>query len=373
MNRAIDQQRYKPRDQRGRYFMVVAMAVAALGLCLVTSVKPVNAADPPTLSGAGATFPYPIYSKWASQYHQHHGLKMTYQAIGSGGGIAQIKAKTVQFGASDDPLKPGDLDRDGLIQFPMVIGGVVPVFNLEGVRKGSIKLTPELLADIFMGEIKNWNDRRIKAVNPDIKLPDQEITVVHRADGSGTTWIFTTYLSKVSPAWKEKVGANKAVSWPTGVGGKGNPGVAALVKQVKGSIGYVEFAYALKEHLKYVQLQNKAGDFVKPAIQTFQAAAENADWENAPGYYMDLTDQPGAKTWPITGTSYILVHKHQPDKDKAEAMLKFFDWCYKNGSNMATELHYVPIPPKVVRLVERHWAQQLSVSGNPVWNEPKAR
>jgi phosphate transport system substrate-binding protein len=353
--------------------MVVALAVTALCLCLGAVVNPANAADPAILSGAGATFPYPIYSKWASQYYQYHGLKLTYQAIGSGGGIAQIKAKTVQFGASDDPLKPEDLERDGLIQFPMVIGGVVPVFNLDGVRKGSIKLTPELLADLFLGEIKSWNDRRIRAVNPDVKLPDQEITVVHRADGSGTTWIFTTYLSKVSRTWKEKVGANKAVSWPTGVGGKGNPGVAALVKQIKGSIGYVEFAYALKEHLKHVQLQNKAGEFVRPAIQTFQEAAANADWANAPGYYMDLTDQPGAKSWPITGASYILVHKQQPDKDKAEEMLKFFDWCYKNGGNMAVELHYVPIPQKVVRLVEEHWAQQVTAGGSPVWNELKTR
>jgi len=296
---------------------------------------------------------------------------MTYQAVGSAAGTAQIRARTVQFGATDDPLKPEDLAKDGLIQFPMVIGGVVPVFNLDEVPKGSLKLTPELLAGIFMGDIKSWDDRRIKAVNSDTKLPDQEITVVHRADGSGTTWIFTTYMCKVSSAWKEKVGAGKAVSWPTGVAGKGNPGVAALVKQVKGSVGYLEYAYVLKEPLKYFELQNREGDFLEPSIQNFQAAANNADWENAPGYFMDLTDQPGAKSWPIVGVSYILVHKDQPDKGKAEAMLKFFDWCYRNGGDLAKELHYVPIPQKVYNLVQKHWAREITANGTPVWNEPK--
>jgi phosphate transport system substrate-binding protein len=296
---------------------------------------------------------------------------MIYQGVGSGAGIAQIKAKTVQFGASDDPLKPEDLAKEGLIQFPMVIGGVVPVFNLDDVGKASLKLTPELLAGIFMGDIKRWNDRRIKAVNSDIKLPDQEITVVHRADASGTALIFTTYLCKVSPVWKDKVGAGKAVSWPTGVGAKGNPGVAALVKQLEGSIGYVEYAYALKEHLKCVQLQNRAGDFLKPSIQNFQAAAESAHWQNAAGHFTDLTDQPGAKSWPIMGVSYILVHKDQPDKGKAEAMLNFFDWCYRNGADSAKELHYVPIPQKVYHLVQKHWAKEITANGTPVWNEPK--
>jgi phosphate transport system substrate-binding protein len=249
----------------------------------------------------------------------------------------------------------------------MIMGGVVPVINLENIAKGKVKLTPELLADIFLGKIKNWNDRRIMAVNPDLKLPDQEITVVHRADGSGTTWIFTNYLSKISTDWKEKVGGGKSVSWPTGVGGKGNEGVSALVKKTQGSIGYVEYAYALKERLKYVQIQNSAGKFVAPTIESFQAAAANADWESAPGFYMVLTDQPGDKSWPITGASYILVHRDQMDAPKAEAMLKFFEWCFKNGSEQAVELHYVPIPTKVYNLVKSLWAKEITSAGNVVW------
>jgi phosphate transport system substrate-binding protein len=293
-------------------------------------------------------------------------VKLNYQSIGSGGGIAQIKAKTVDFGASDEPLKPEELDKEGLIQFPMIMGGVVPVINLPDVTKGKLRLTPELLADIFIGKITAWNDRRIMAVNPDAKLPNKEITIVHRADGSGTTWIFTNYLSKVSAEWKEKIGNGKTVSWPTGIGGKGNEGVSALVKKTEGSIGYVEFAYALKERLKYVTLQNKAGKFVTPTIQTFQAAAENADWESAPGFFLVLTDQPGEKSWPIVGVSYILIHKAQPDGNKARQMLKFFEWCFREGPDMAVELHYVPIPSKVYNLVGSVWAKSISVSGQPL-------
>ncbi len=319
------------------------------------------------ISGAGATFPYPVYSKWAQRYASMYGLKMNYQSVGSGGGIAQIKAKTVDFGASDEPLMAEDLEKEGLLQFPMIMGGVVPVFNLEGVGKGKIKLTPEVLVDIFQGKIKKWNDRALMAINQDVRLPDLDITVVHRADGSGTTWIFTNYLSKVSAEWKEKIGNDKAVSWPTGVGGKGNEGVAALVKKTNGAIGYVEFAYAIKERLKFVQLQNRAGKFVPPTIQSFQDAAANADWENAPGLFMVLTDQPGEKSWPITGASYILMHKAQQDSNKAQAVLKFFDWCYKNGSDAAVQLNYVPIPSKVSAMVRTLWGKTISSNGQPVW------
>jgi phosphate transport system substrate-binding protein len=344
-------------------FALATLIVFSLALTPELSI----CAEVENVAGAGATFPMPVYAKWAARYSQFSGLKISYQGIGSGGGIAQIKAKTVDFGASDEPLQAEDLGKNGLAQFPMIMGGVVQVVNLERVSKGRLKLTPELLADIFLGKIKNWSDRRIMAVNPDLRLPDQEITVCHRADGSGTTWIFTNCLSKVSNEWKEKVGNDKSVSWPTGVGGKGNPGVAALVKKTPGSIGYVEYAYALKERLKYVQLQNKAGKFVTPSIESFQAAAANADWENAPGFYMVLTDQPGEKSWPITGTSYILVRKSQEDAAKAASMLKFFDWCFKNGSDQAIELHYVPIPPNVCNLVRSLWAKEITSSGKPVW------
>lgn len=339
-----------------------------LAVFLILTPAPSGAAsDTESVNAAGATFPYPVYSKWATRYNQFSGMKLSYQAIGSGGGIAQIKAKTVDFGASDEPLQADDLEKCGLIQFPMIMGGVVPVVNIDGVAKGKLKLTPELLADIFLGKIKNWNDRRILAVNSDLKLPDQEITVAHRADGSGTTWIFTNYLSKVSGEWKEKVGNDKSVSWPTGVGGKGNEGVSALVKKTQGSIGYVEYAYALRERLKHVQLQNKAGKFVNPTIETFQGAAANADWEKAPGFYMVLTDQPGEKSWPIVGASYILVYKDQTDSSKAQAMLKFFDWCFKNGSDLAIDLHYVPMPAKVYTVVHALWEKELSSGGRPVW------
>jgi phosphate transport system substrate-binding protein len=318
------------------------------------------------LNGAGASFPYPIYAKWGSKYYQQSGLKLNYQSIGSGGGITQIKARTVDFGASDEPLKSEDLDKEGLTQFPMIMGGVVPVVNLPDLGKGKLKLTAELLAQICMGEIKKWNDRRIMAVNPDTNLPDLDITLVHRADGSGTTWIFTNYLTKVSKEWREKIGCNKSVSWPTGVGGKGNEGVAALVKKTSGSVGYVEFAYALKERLKYVQLQNKSGRFVQPNSQTFQAAATNADWNSAPNFLISLTDQPGDKSWPIVGVSYILVPRDQKDPAKAKAMLQFFDWCLKSGGWLANELHYVPLPQNLYQKIKNAWSQEISAEGKPV-------
>jgi phosphate transport system substrate-binding protein len=320
-----------------------------------------------TLSGAGATFPFPIYSQWAHTYHKVTGTKLNYQSIGSGGGIAQIKAKTVDFGASDAPMKADELDALGLIQFPMVMGGVVPVVNVEGIGAGKLKLTKPLLADIFLGKIKKWNDKAIKTVNPELTLPDKEIAVVHRADGSGTTWIFTNYLDKISPEWREKVGTGKAVAWPTGMGGKGNEGVAAYVQRISGSIGYVEFAYALQNKMSHVQLQNQTGAFVNPTVESFQAAAANADWSNAPGFYLVLTDQPGAGSWPITGASFILLYKDQNKKDVAREMLAFFKWCYESGAGKALDLHYVPMPPKVVKLVETQWTAAVKAGGEPLW------
>lgn len=320
-----------------------------------------------TLNGAGATFPYPLYSQWAYKYNQLTGVKLNYQSIGSGGGIAQIKAKTVDFGASDEPLKKEDLDSAGLFQFPMIIGGVTPVVNIPGVGAGKIKMTSDLLAGIFLGNITKWNDPAIQKVNPGLKLPNQNITVVHRADGSGTTWIFTTYLSQVSKEWKDKVGAGKSVNWPTGVGGKGNEGVASYVKRIPGSIGYVEYAYALQNKMAYTLLQNSAGNFVAPNLKTFQASAGNADWTNAPGFYMVLVNQPGAESWPISGASFILIYKNQPDAGKAKAMLSFFDWCFKHGADIAKSLDYVPLPESVIKLVEDSWAKEIKSGGKPVW------
>ncbi|MEW6380252.1 MAG: phosphate ABC transporter substrate-binding protein PstS [bacterium] len=320
-----------------------------------------------TINGAGASFPYPIYAQWAHTYEQTSGQKLNYQSIGSGGGIAQIKAKTVDFGASDAPLKKEELDASGLIQFPMIMGGVVPVVNIKGVKAGEMKLTPQLLSDIFLGTITRWNDRAVKAVNPGLKLPDKTITVVHRADGSGTTWIFTNYLDKVSAQWHEKVGTDKAVAWPVGVGGKGNEGVAAYVQRIDGSIGYVEFAYALENKMAHALLKNKAGKFVEPTIETFQAAAANADWEHAPGFYLVLTDQAGENSWPITGASFILVYREQAEAERAKGMLKFFDWCYQNGTKEAQDLQYVPMPQNVVKLVESTWSKEIKAAGQPVW------
>lgn len=319
-----------------------------------------------TIQGAGATFPYPVYSQWAYQYHQFSGDKLNYQSIGSGGGIAQIKAKTVHFGASDAPLKAKDLDEVGLLQFPMVVGGVVPIVNVKGIADGQLKLSKEVMADIFLGKIKNWNDERIAAVNPGLTLPDRAITVVHRSDGSGTTWIFTNYLQKVSAEWKEKVGFGKAVAWPTGVGGKGNEGVANYVQRVNGAIGYVEYAYSLQNKLPYALLQNQSGQYVAPTLETFQAAAANADWVNSPGYYVVLTDQPGEKSWPITGASFILVYKEQKDNLTTEAMLKYFNWCLKHGGDLAAKLHYVPLPESVVTLIQNSWKNEIKVKGQAV-------
>ena len=320
-----------------------------------------------TISGAGATFPYPVYSQWAYKYNQITGVQENYQSIGSGGGIRQIKAKTVGFGASDAPLEPAELDEAGLLQFPMIIGGVVPVINVKGIKAGELKLDAELLAEIFVGKVNGWDDAKIKALNPDLKLPSRNITVVHRADGSGTTWIFTQYLSEVSTLWRKAVGAGKAVSWTTGVGGKGNEGVASYVQRINGAIGYVEYAYALQNKMSHVLLKNREGNFVTPTMETFSAAAEGADWANAPGFYMILVNQPGTESWPITGASFILLYKNQNDKDQALTMLNFFDWSYRHGKQIAIDLHYVPIPDSVVDIIKRTWSKEIKFDGKAIW------
>jgi len=324
-----------------------------------------NAAD---ITGAGATFPYPIYAKWAEEYKKATGTGLNYQSIGSGGGIKQIKAKTVDFGASDMPLKQEELEKEGLMQFPAVMGGVVPVVNLEGVAPGQIKLTGQVLADIYLGKITKWNAPEIAADNAGVKLPAQEITVVHRADGSGTSFLFTDYLSKANFDFKSKVGSGTAVKWPVGVGGKGNEGVAANVQRVRNSIGYVEYAYAKKNKMNHVQLKNRDCQFVQPDAENFKAAASNADWAKTPGFAVVLTDQPGKASWPITGASFILMHKVQADPAKGKEVLKFFDWAYKNGGAMAAELDYVAMPASVVKQVQDAWKTQLKDgSGKSVW------
>jgi len=320
------------------------------------------------ITGAGATFPFPIYSKWADAYKTKTGVGMNYQSIGSGGGIKQIQSKTVDFGASDMPLKPEELDKSGLVQFPAIIGGIVPVVNIEGVAPGALKFTGPVLADIYLGKIKSWDDKAITALNPGVKLPADPITVVRRSDGSGTTFNFTDYLSKVSPEWKEKVGSNTAVAWPEGVGGKGNEGVSSYVQRIKGSIGYVEYAYAKKNNMAYALVQNKDGQYPKPDNDTFQAAAAYADWKNAPGYYQIITNSPGKDSWPIAATSFILMHKAQDKPANAQEVLKFFDWSFKNGQKMAEELDYVPLPAALVSQIESSWKTDIKdAAGKPVW------
>jgi phosphate transport system substrate-binding protein len=320
------------------------------------------------ITGAGATFPYPIYAKWAEAYKAKTGAGMNYQSIGSGGGIKQIQAKTVDFGASDAPMTADELNKAGLMQFPAVIGGVVPVVNLEGVAPGQLKLNGPVLADIYLGRLKNWSDKRIADLNAGVKLPDANITVVRRSDGSGTTFLFTDYLSKVSPDWKLRVGSSTSVAWPEGVGGKGNEGVASYVQRIKGAIGYVEYAYAKRNKMAHAQLQNKDGQFVQPEDGTFQAAAAFADWKNAPGFYQILTDQPGKTSWPITGASFILLHKTQDKPQNGLEVMKFFDWAFRNGQKMAQDLDYVPMPDAVVKLIGDAWKSQVKdSSGTPLW------
>lgn len=320
------------------------------------------------ITGAGATFPYPIYAKWAEAYKAKTGVGMNYQSIGSGGGIKQIQSKTVDFGASDMPVKAEDLQKFGLMQFPAVIGGVVPVVNLEGIKPGELKLTGPLLVDIYFGKVKKWNEKPIADLNPGVKLPDENITVVRRSDGSGTTFLFTDYLGKASPEWKEKVGVNTAVAWPEGVGGKGNEGVASYVQRIKGAIGYVEYAYAKKNKMTHTALKNKDGQFVRPDDDTFQAAASFADWKNAQGFYQILTDQPGKTSWPITGASFILMHTVQDKAANGQEVMKFFDWAMKNGQKMAAELDYVPMPAPVIKQINDAWrAQVKDTGGRMLW------
>ena len=320
------------------------------------------------ITGAGATFPYPIYAKWAEAYKAKTGIGLNYQSIGSGGGIKQINAKTVDFGASDMPLKPEVLEKDGLMQFPTVVGAIAPVYNLSGVPSGALHFTGKVLADIYLGKIRKWNDPAIVALNKGVRLPDTPITVVHRSDGSGTTFVFTNYLSKVSPEWKAKVGENTSVAWPAGVGGKGNEGVASFVQRIKGAIGYVEFAYAKQNKMSYGLMQNKAGVVVSPSNKTFQAAAAGADWEHAPGFYEILTDEPGKDSWPITGATFILMHKVQDKPENARTVLKFFEWAYANGDQLAESLDYVPLPDNVARIITKAWKTQLKdATGKAVW------
>ena len=341
-------------------FLAPAAFAAAVALSL-----PALAAD---ITGAGATFPYPIYAKWADAYKKATGTGMNYQSIGSGGRIKQITAKTVNFGASDMPMKPDDLEKNGLIQFPAIMGGVVPVYNVKGIESGKVKLTGPLIADIYLGKIKKWNDAALVALNKDVKLPDQAISVVSRSDGSGTTFIFVNYLSKVSAEWRSTVGEGTSVKWPTGVGGKGNEGVAAYVGRIDGAIGYVEYAYAKQNKLAVAQMANKDGQFVIPGDDSFKAAAAGADWAKAPGMYLILTDQAGKQSWPMTGASFILMHKTQAKAENAREVLKFFDWSFKNGGKMADELDYVPMPDPVIKIIQSEWKGKLrDASGKPVY------
>lgn len=316
------------------------MVAAASAFTLISAA---HAAD---ITGAGATFPYPIYAKWAEAYKKVTNVGLNYQSIGSSGGIRQIRAKTVTFGATDAPVPGAELDKDGMVQFPAIIGGTVPIINLDGFKPGELRITGEILAEVFMGNILKWNDAKLAALNPGKKLPDQNITIVHRADGSGTTFNFTDYLSVASKSWAEKVGKGAAVKWPaaSSVGGKGNEGVAANVARVKGSIGYVEYAYVKKNNLNFMQLRNKDGNYVSPDDKTFAAAAAGADWFSVPGMGLSIVDQKGAQTWPISTASFILMYKSPADKAASQEALKFFDWAFKNGKNLALELDYVPLP-----------------------------
>lgn len=338
---------------------LLILAAATIGLSGVA-----QAAD---ITGAGATFPFPIYAKWAEAYKKDTGIGLNYQSIGSGGGIRQIKSKTVDFGASDMPLKGEDLEKDGLLQFPAVMGALVPAINIAGVEARQLKFTGPMLAEIYQGTIKKWNDPKIVAINPGVKLPDANITVVYRSDGSGTTFVWTDYLSRVSPDWKSKIGANTSVQFPVGIGGKGNEGVSASVKQIANSIGYVEYAYAKQNKLAYGLVQNRDGKFPVPETESFQAAAANANWNEAPGFGIIINNQPGAEAWPITSATFILMHKKAEKPEQSAAALKFFDWAYKNGDKLAVDLEYVPMPANVKDQIRASWKGITDASSKPVF------
>jgi len=310
------------------------------------------------ITGAGATFPYPVYSAWAAAYNKETGVRLNYQSIGSGGGVRQILANTVNFGATDDPMLGPDLEKNNLFQFPTVVGGTVPIVNIPGIKPGELKLTGTVLADIYLGKIKKWNDPAIQSLNTDLKLPDDVIVVSYRSDGSGTTFGWTNYLAKVSPEWREKFGpGSKAIKWPTGQGGKGNEGVAAMVKQIKNSIGYVEYIYAKNNGLAWTQLQNSAGKFVQPEAGAFAAAAANADWNSEPGMGVVLTNQPGEKSWPVTSATFILMYKEPKNMSEAKESVKFFEWVFAKGDKLALDLEYIPLPAEVKDQIRQVWAQ----------------
>jgi phosphate transport system substrate-binding protein len=340
--------------------LVIIAAAAALSCAAVAAAT--------DISGAGATFPYPIYAKWADAYKKLTAIGLNYQSIGSGGGIKQIKAKTVTFGASDMPLKPDDLKAAGLLQFPMIIGGVVPVVNVKGIQAGQLHLDGVTVASIYLGDIKQWDDPQIKRLNPKLTLPSTAIAPVYRSDGSGTNFLFSEYLSKASPKFMSTIGANTSVQWPTGIGAKGNEGVANMTTQTDGAIGYVEYAYAKQNKMAYTLLTNKAGAAVAPNAESFQAAAANADWVHADSYYLILTDQAGAKSWPITGASFILVYKQPDDPVSVNEALKFFAWAYKDGASMAADLDYVPLPAALIAQVKKTWTSEITSGGHPVWS-----
>jgi phosphate transport system substrate-binding protein len=341
--------------------------IMAMAACATVALAAANATQAAQITGAGATFPAPVYAKWAEAYKAQSGLELNYQAIGSGGGIKQIKAKTVDFGATDKPLTIADLNAAGLFQFPTVMGGVVPVINVPGVQAGQVRLTGALLGAIYLGEIKKWNDPQIVALNKNVKLPGLPITVVHRSDGSGTSFVFTNYLALKNATWKTKVGASDSVEWPAGIGGKGNDGVAAVVKQTLGSIGYVEYAYAKQNHMDYTKLQAAAGGFVDPTAANFAAAASHGQWSASQGFYLLLLDQPGATSWPITAATFILVYKQQPNAATGASVLKFFDWAYKSGDSAAAQLDYVPLPANVKALVRKAWLDVKGPDGKSVY------
>ncbi len=344
--------------------MRIAFKLPLLSLAVATTLGYAGAVGAQEITGAGATFPAPIYSKWASDYNKATGVKVNYQSIGSGGGIKQIDSKTVDFGASDMPQTDEVLKAKGQMQFPTVMGGVVPVINVKGIEPGQLKLTGQLLGDIFLGKVARWNDPAIKALNPGVALPDAAIAQVRRADGSGTTFIFTNYLSKVNAEWKTKVGEGTAVNWPVGAGGKGNEGVAAFVARLPNSMGYVEYSYVKQNKMNYAVVQNAAGNFVKPEDDTFKAAAAGADW--AKSFYQILTNQPGKDAWPISGATFILMHTKQEKPANATEVLKFFSWAYKNGDKVAADLDYVPMPKPVIAAIEKSWGEIKDTAGKPV-------